>query len=129
MIQGSCHCGAVQWRFDAIPESATACSCTACRRYGALWAYAFEGDGGIEVSGPTTTYTRGRWVVFHFCAACGCVAYWRALRTENERWPMGVNLRMSDPETVARIPILRHDGLNAPRDLPRDGRCVADYWF
>lgn len=56
MIEGSCHCGSVTWRFDRIPESATACNCTVCRRYGVLWAYDFE-------------------------------------------------------------------------DLPRDGRCVADYWF
>ena len=46
-----------------MPESATACNCTACRRFGALWAYEFEGEG-IDVSGPTQTYTRGKWVVF-----------------------------------------------------------------
>ena len=61
MIEGSCHCGSVTWRFDGMPESATACNCTICRRCGVLWAYDFEGD---------------------------------------------------------RI-----------EDLPRDGRCVADYWF
>jgi hypothetical protein len=42
---------------------------------------------------------------------------------------MGVNLRLADPEDVARIPIVRHDGLETADDLPRDGRCVADYWF
>jgi hypothetical protein len=42
---------------------------------------------------------------------------------------MGVNLRMTDPEKVAQIPIVHHDGLNTAKDLPRDGRCVADYWF
>jgi len=30
---------------------------------------------------------------------------------------------------VARIPIDRFDGLDAFEDLPRDGRCVGDYWF
>ena len=129
MIHGSCHCGAVQWRFEGTPESATACNCTACRRYGALWAYDFEGDG-INVSGPTQTYTRGRWVVFHFCLSCGCVAYWRGLHVDGKgRRAMGVNLRMTDPENVAQIPINHHDGLETAGDLPRDGRCVADYWF
>ena len=129
MIQGSCHCGAVQWRFEGMPESATACNCTACRRYGALWAYEFEGRG-INVSGPTQTYTRGKWVMFHFCSACGCVAYWRGLETSKSgRRPMGVNLRLTDPENVAQIPINHHDGLKTAADLPRDGRCVADYWF
>ena len=50
MIEGTCHCGAVRWRFSGIPESATACNCTVCRRYGALWAYDFEGEGRIHVS-------------------------------------------------------------------------------
>ena len=34
MLHGSCHCGAVNWRFEAMPQSATACNCTICRRYG-----------------------------------------------------------------------------------------------
>ena len=128
MIEGSCHCGSVRWSFEGTPQSATACSCTACRRYGALWAYELE--GAIQVSGSTQTHTRRRWVVFHFCATCGCVAYWRSLHTTKEgRVPMGVNLRMCEPEQVAGIPIVRHDGLVGPADLPRDGRCVADYWF
>lgn len=43
MVEGSCHCGAVRWRFAGVPESATACNCSVCRRYGALLAYDFEG--------------------------------------------------------------------------------------
>lgn len=129
MITGTCHCGAVQWRSEAMPESATTCSCTACRRYGALWAYGREGED-ITVSGSTHTYTEGRWVRFHFCGECGCMVYWRALKPNaSGAFQMGVNLRMSDPEAVATIPINRHDGLNSPDNLPRDGRCVADYWF
>ena len=31
--------------------------------------------------------------------------------------------------TVARIPIDHFDGLDTFDDLPRDGKCVADYWF
>ncbi len=52
MLKGSCLCGSVQWQFDGAPESATACNCTACRRYGVLWAYDYEGEG-IHVSGTT----------------------------------------------------------------------------
>ena len=52
MIEGSCHCGAVTWRFEGEPDGATACNCTVCRRYGVLWAYDFV-DEGIKVAGPT----------------------------------------------------------------------------
>jgi hypothetical protein len=129
MIQGSCHCGAVRWLFEGVPESATACNCTVCRRYGVLWAYDFE-DEGIRVSGPTQAYVRGKALGFHFCPACGCVAYWRALKPDKEgRRRIAVNLRLTEPEAVARIPIDHFEGLESFEDLPRDGRCVADYWF
>ena len=129
MIQGSCLCGAVQWELQAIPEGATACNCTACRRYGALWAYDFEGEG-IHVSGPTKGYVRGRSLAFHFCPECGCMAYWRALGADEKgRRRIAVNLRLTEPEAVARVPIDHFDGLDRFEDLPRDGRCVADYWF
>ena len=129
MIQGSCLCGAVQWRFEGTPEAATACNCTACRRYGVLWAYDYEGEG-ISVSGPTQAYIRGKALGFHFCPGCGCLAYWRALELNKEgRRRIAVNLRLAEPEAVAQIPVDHFDGLVTWNDLPRDGRCVADYWF
>jgi len=119
----------VRWRFDRMPESATACNCTVCRRYGALWAYDYE-DEGIHVSGPTKAYVRGRSLGFHFCPECGCVAYWRALEPNKEgKRRIAVNLRLTEPGPVARLPIDHFDGLDAFDDLPRDGRCVGDYWF
>ncbi len=129
MIQGSCHCGAVRWRFEGQPDGATACNCTVSRRYGVLWAYDFV-DHGIRVSGPTRAYVRGKAIEFHFCQVCGCVAFWRALKTDEQgRRRIAVNLRLAEPEAVAQIPIDHFDGLNAFEDLPRDGRCVSDYWF
>ena len=129
MIRGSCHCGAVAWELDAIPDGATACNCTVCRRYGVLWAYDYEGEG-IRVSGPTTAYVRGRAIEFHFCPTCGCVAYWRARAPgEDGRRRIAVNLRLTEPGPIAKVPIDHFDGLDTFEDLPRDGRCVADLWF
>jgi len=130
MIDGSCLCGAVRWSFRGEPEGATACNCTACRRYGTLWAYDYEGER-IQVSGPTQTYARGRALSFHFCPGCGCVAYWRGARPEEDgRRRIAVNLRLAvDPTLVAAIPIDHFDGLDTFDDLPRDGRCVVDMWF
>lgn len=129
MIEGSCHCGAVRWRFEAIPDSATACNCTVCRRYGALWAYDYDG-GAIKVSGDTRVYKRGRTLGFHFCPDCGCVTYWRGLAPEDDgRYRIAVNLRLAEPGAVAGIVIDHFDGFDTFDDLPRDGRCVADMWF
>lgn len=130
MLEGTCHCGAVSWRFDAVPDGATSCNCTVCRRHGALWIYGHE---GIDVSarGPTTAYTRETAsLAFHFCAVCGCVAYWRGLGLDSEgRRRMAVNVRLADPDAVAHIPIDHFDGLDSFTDLPRDGRTVRDMWF
>lgn len=129
MIEGTCLCGAVGWQFDGQPDGATACNCTACRRYGVLWAYDYENEG-IKVSGHTRAFVRGTALEFHFCRVCGCVAFWRGLRKDDQgRLRIAVNLRLAQPEAVARIPIDHFDGLDTFEDLPRDGRCVADYWF
>ena len=129
MIEGSCLCGQVRWQFDGVPDGATACNCTACRRYGVLWAYDFEGEG-IRVAGPTQAYVRGQGLSFHFCPGCGCIAFWRGQRADAQgRVRIAVNLRLAEPDAVAAIPIDHFDGLVSFDDLPRDGRCVADYWF
>ena len=129
MIEGNCLCGAVRWRFDGLPDGATACNCTADRRYGALWAYDFEGEG-IRVSGPTSSYGRGDHLAYHFCPTCGCIAYWRAVVLDDQgRRRIAVNLRLAEPGAVAAIPIDHFDGLVSFEDLPRDGRRVADMWF
>ena len=129
MIEGACHCSAVRWSFDGTPESATACNCTACRRYGALWAYDYE-DRRIKVSGPTKAYVRGRALEFHFCLECGCVAYWRGRGlNEQGRRRIAVNPRLAEPATVAGIIMEHFDGLDSFDDLGQDGRCVKDMWF
>jgi len=131
MLQGSCHCGAVHWKWNhpVLPEGATACNCTVCRRYGVLWIYDFEGEG-IEVSGHTSAYVRGKAIEFHFCPACACVAFWRAQKVgEDGKRRIAVNLRLSEPDPISRIPIDHFDGLDKFEDLPRDGKCVGDVWF
>jgi hypothetical protein len=129
MLEGSCHCGTVSWRFTALLASATACNCTVCRRYGVLWGYDYE-DEGVFVSGATTAYARGQAIDFHFCARCGCVAYWRAKAVDAEgRRRLAINLRLTEPGPIAHLPIDHFDGLDTFDDLPRDGRCVGDLWF
>ena len=133
MLTGKCHCGALTWTFDGDPQSATACSCTLCRRYGTLWIYDYEG-GAIRLEGPTTSYARQNkanpTLEILFCATCACVAAWRGLQVDTEgRRRMAVNVRLSEPDPVAHLPIDHFDGLGTFDDLPRDGRCIRDMWF
>jgi hypothetical protein len=128
-LEGSCHCGRVTWTLKAIPESATACNCTSCRRWGGLWAYGVENED-IIATGLTKTYIRGTNLEYHFCTNCGCVTHWRTLDpADSGKRAMAVNLRMTDPEKVFHLQIDHFDGLDSFEDLPRDARCIRDYWF
>lgn len=133
MISGSCHCGAVHFTFDGSPGAVTACNCTICRRYGALWAYDFDGHGVRVQTAPLAlgVYLRGsRSIGFHFCKTCACITHWRGLKPlADGRTRIAVNLRMALPSDVATLALQRFDGLNSFEDLPLDGRCVVDIWF
>lgn len=133
LLKGSCHCGKTGWTLRGDPGSITACNCTLCRRYGALWAYDYENEG-IRVEGETSTYTRpGKAdpaLEIHFCPNCGCVMCWRGLRLEDDgRRRLAVNIRLCEPDEVAHLAIDHFDGLDSFDDLPGDGKCVRDLWF
>lgn len=130
-MQGTCHCGRVTWTLDETPESATTCNCTICRRYGVIWVYGHLGHS-IHTTGDTAQYRRrdGGAIDFHFCSSCGCVTHYVATRAgEDGRHWTAVNLRLTEPELIAKLPIDHFDGLDSFDDLPRDGRCVSHMWF
>lgn len=132
-LEGSCHCGKTGWTLSGDPGSITACNCTLCRRYGALWAYDYENER-IRVEGETSTYKRpGKAdpaLEIHFCPHCGCVVCWRGLRLEEDgRRRIAVNVRLCEPDAVADLMIDYFDGLDSFDDLPSAGRCVRDLWF
>lgn len=132
-LSGRCHCGRTGWTLDGDPGPVTACNCSLCRRYGALWAYDHEHER-IAFVGATRCYTRvGKAdpsLEIHFCPECACVVGWRGLRLESDgRRRIAVNVRLADPDAVAHLPIDRFDGLDSFDDLPSDGRCVRDLWF
>jgi hypothetical protein len=132
MLTGYCHCQAAHWSLEGDPGSITACNCTMCRRYGALWAYDYEGER-IALFGPVSAYTRvGKAdpaLEILFCPKCACVLAWRGLRLEEDgRRRIAVNVRLADPEAVAQLLIDHFDGLMSFEDLPSSGRCVRDLW-
>jgi len=141
-IKGSCLCGSVHWELEGFPDHATSCNCTACRRYGTLWAYGYQvGDANdkkegenITIRGDTNTkmFMRGDMgLTFNFCTECGNMAYWRGCTQDDKgRTRIAVNIRLAvNPKEVAGIPISHFDGFDKFESLPRDGKCVSDVWF
>jgi hypothetical protein len=128
-LEGSCHCQSLKWTFTGPLESATACNCTSCRRWGGLWAYGVENES-VFVQGASATYVRGPHLEYHFCPVCACVAYWKTQQpNESGKRAMAVNLRLTEPDAIAHLPIDHFEGLHSFEDLPRDSRCVRDLWF
>jgi len=84
----------------------------------------------VAITPPADTCRNcGAHATGHFCPNCGCVTHWRSQIPEGGRRRVAVNVRLSEPDAVARLPIDHFEGLERFEDLPRDGRCVADYWF
>ena len=48
---------------------------------------------------------------------------------ENEDWEYQTTFLVSKSELLQSHLELKFDGLDTYDDLPRDGKCVADYWF
>ena len=111
MLLGTCHCGAVTIELPSMPETATSCNCSMCRRLAGVWAYyAF---GTVRITGHpehTQDYVQGDKTLRTIrCATCGCVTHWESLPPELGA-RHGVNLRNFDPNIVASIRVRRFDG-------------------
>jgi hypothetical protein len=122
MLLGSCHCGAVTIELPSMPETATSCNCSLCRRVAGLWAYyAF---GTVRITGHpdnTQDYVQGDRTLRTFrCATCGCVTHWEPLAPEPGA-RHGVNLRNFDPKILESVQVRRFDGADTWKFLGDDG--------
>ena len=115
MIDGSCHCGAVRWVFDGVPEKLTDCNCSLCRRIGGLWAYGTLANVTVLTEPEATiSYVQGdRMLATHSCRTCGCTTHWLGLAPEGEDWRIAVNMRMAEPAAFAGIRVRHFDGADS----------------
>ena len=111
MLTGTCHCGDIRIELPSVPESATSCNCSICRRLGAVWAY-YE-FGTVRITGHperTQDYIQGDKTLRTVrCARCGCITHWEPLAPE-PRAQHGVNLRNFDPGFLESLNVRRFDG-------------------
>jgi hypothetical protein len=80
LIDGKCHCGNISfsltWEPDPPHISARACSCSFCKKHGAVWTSNPRGALRILVRDPAlvSKYAFGtRNASFQVCTACGIV--------------------------------------------------------
>jgi hypothetical protein len=111
MIKASCHCGAVQIEISDLPKTLTQCTCSVCRRYGALWFYRTRKTARV-LSDPKveTSYTWNDKVLeFYHCNTCGCVTRYESVeKLDDSR--IAVNARMLLPDDIGDIKVRTFDG-------------------
>jgi len=111
MLVGTCHCGAVTIELPAMPEQATSCNCSLCRRLAGIWAY--YGHGSVRISGHpenTEAYVQGDKTLRTIrCRTCGCVTHWEPIQPEPGA-RHGVNLRNFPPALLEAVRVRRFDG-------------------
>ena len=136
MLQGHCLCGSCGWTLKGNPQSVTVCNCSACRRYGVVWAYGIEGrEIALTGAAPRAWARPGAAELdYLFCGTCGCCLSWRALEEGPEGRRIAVNLRLADDPAAVRDEKLHHfDGAVSFDDVePEDvriARHLRDLWF
>lgn len=79
MVTGTCLCGDVTFRTDALPQEPTACHCGQCRKQsGHVWASAYVGMSDLSISGTVKWYAASESAERGFCPRCGSLLFWRA---------------------------------------------------
>lgn len=110
-LHGSCHCGLVRLTLPAVPETATSCNCSLCRRTGGIWAY-YE-LGSVSIQGHpenTESYIYGDRTLRNFrCRACGIFTHWEPVESAPSA-RHGVNLRNFEPALLESVVVRRFDG-------------------
>lgn len=106
MITATCHCGAVRLEIARRPRTLTACNCSICRRYAALWAYGTTKTVRVQCrTADVQTYQYdNKTFLYHRCATCGCVTHYTRVNVARDD-RLAVNARMIDPDTIAHVPV------------------------
>lgn len=111
MIEASCHCGNVKISIPNSTETVNSCNCSACSRYGALWAY-FD-PNVISINCNTDEIGSYSWgdktIEFHHCKNCGCITHYTPTERGNSD-RMAVNFRLVPSDIVNSVKVRYFDG-------------------
>jgi hypothetical protein len=109
--QGSCHCGAVQYRVEGTIAKAMECNCSICSRKGHLLA--FVGEGQFELlkgQEDLSDYQFGKKHIHHlFCKQCGVGTFGRGANPDGSQM-YAVNVRCLDGLDFKALPVDQYDG-------------------
>jgi hypothetical protein len=111
MLKSKCHCGAVEIEVPTLPESLVQCTCSICRRYGALWGHFTRATASVNYKKESVKayLWNDRVIEFYHCNTCGCLTHYEGVeKTSNER--LSINFRMFPPVDFAGVKVRTFDG-------------------
>jgi hypothetical protein len=111
MLVASCHCGAVNIELAQRPNSLTQCTCSICRRYGALWAYGTRQTMHVRAAPEAVAayLWNDKVIQFYHCKTCGCLTHYESTEKRDDS-RVAVNARMLLPAEIAGITVRTFDG-------------------
>lgn len=116
-MRGSCLCGAVAFRTDALPRTVIACHCGQCRKQsGHYWTAARVPTDGFTVDGEVRWFQASPAARRGFCPVCGSFLFWQPLEDGRPDDSLSVALGAVDGPT----------GLATERHVHVDGK--GDYY-
>jgi hypothetical protein len=109
--RGACHCRRVTFELQAKLDYVTDCTCSVCRRQGALWTGASDETLKILTGeADLTLYQFNTMTAKHyFCRHCGVHPFTRP-RLDPRFWV--VNVRCIDEVDLSKLPVRTFDGVN-----------------
>ena len=111
MLQATCHCGAVRIEVARRPRRLVQCTCSICRRYGALWAYCSRKTARVFADPQAETFYQ--WndnvIEFYHCKTCGCMTRYESVEKSDDG-RIAVNARMMPPQDIEGIRVRTFDG-------------------
>lgn len=117
MHAGSCHCGAVRFRVEAVIEELTTCDCSLCSMRGAVMFKVHE--QALTVVAGREMLTLYQWNTrrarHYFCRRCGIYVFHRKRAAPDH---FGVNVHCVEGLDPAALPVRATEGANMSIEDP-----------
>jgi len=106
---GSCHCGAVQFKFSTVVTELTTCDCSICIRKNALMLKVHETDFELVKGAQSLTEYKFHTATakHYFCSTCGIYPFHRKRVTPDY---YGINVNCLTDFKTAGIPVRETNG-------------------
>lgn len=89
-MKGSCACGAIAFTVSGVPQGASCCHCTQCRKMsGHVWSSAYVPETEIVIDGAVKWVSLTEKAKRGICPDCGAFLFWKAHDEDTMSFALG----------------------------------------